>query len=177
MALTNKNKFFIFSAIGIVAIYLLRNALFSAEQIIYLRNLNPRGKAKFKKFINRVKKETGFDIIITSGYRSFSKQDKLHDEDSNNAKSGDSYHNYGLAIDINATNGKTFLRKASSISRWKASVIPKIAKEMGISWGGNFKSYHDPVHFYIADRDIKTLKSIGYKKFGSNPKNIKGNMV
>lgn len=113
--------------------------------------LHPNARLKFAEFISKVQ-EKGYLVVITSGYRDFEKQAQLHRENSNNAKAGYSNHNYGYAIDINILDpktGDTLLRKASSVADWEKSGIVAIAKKLGLEWGGDFKNYHDPVHFQM----------------------------
>jgi len=113
--------------------------------------LHPHARIKYAEFISKVQ-EKGYLVVITSGYRDFEKQAQLHRENSNNAKAGYSNHNYGYAIDINILDpktGDTLLRKASSVADWEKSGIVAIAKKLGLEWGGDFKNYHDPVHFQM----------------------------
>ena len=113
--------------------------------------LHPNARLKFAEFISKVQ-EKGYLVVITSGYRDFEKQAQLHKENSNNAKAGYSNHNYGYAIDINILDpktGDTLLRKASSVADWEKSGIVAIAKKLGLEWGGDFKNYHDPIHFQM----------------------------
>lgn len=113
--------------------------------------LHPNARLKFAEFISKVQ-EKGYLVVITSGYRDFAKQAQLYRENSNNAKAGYSNHNYGYAIDINIVDpktGNTVLRKASSDADWKKSGIVDIAKKLGLEWGGDFKNYHDPIHFFM----------------------------
>lgn len=80
--------------------------------------------------------------------------------------------------DINATNGTSYLRKASSKEAWEATGIPNIARDMGIRWGGDFKTYYDPVHFDLGnDYDVKHLKELAFEQFGTNWNDIKGNEI
>ena len=51
------------------------------------------------------------------------------------------------------------MRKASSTKSWKDSGIVKIAKEMGFKWGGDFNSYHDPIHFYLEPLPRNDMKA------------------
>ncbi len=126
----------------------------------FVLDLHPNARKKFAEFINKVEK-LGYTVVITSGYRTFEKQKQLHNENPSNAKAGYSNHNYGYAIDINVVDNKTgkTLKKASSDAEWKNSGIIKLAKDMGISWGGDFKNYHDPIHFYI-ERDKTTAQML-----------------
>lgn len=125
-----------------------------------VENLHPKARMKFKDFISRVEKELGYQIIATSGYRTWEHQAQLHKENSKNAKAGYSSHNYGFALDINVLdeNGKTVLRKSSSDKSWNDSGIVRIAKDMGFKWGGDFKDYHDPIHFYLEPLDREEMR-------------------
>jgi peptidoglycan L-alanyl-D-glutamate endopeptidase CwlK len=116
-----------------------------------IMQLHPNARRQFAEFIKKVEAK-GYKVVITSGYRSFEKQARLHRENSKNAKAGYSSHNYGYALDINIYDPKTgqqLLKKASSKKSWEDSGIVDIAKNMGFTWGGDFRSYHDPIHFAI----------------------------
>ena len=130
------------------------------EQIM---QLHPNARKKFAEFIIEVEKR-GYKVLITSGYRDFDKQARLHRENSKNARAGYSNHNYGYAIDINIIDpktGKTVLRKATSKGIWEQSGIVDLAKRMGFEWGGDFKTYHDPIHFYIPrDKTTAQMKEL-----------------
>ena len=56
-------------------------------------------------------------------------------------------------------NNKPLLKKASSKAEWEKSGIIRVAKDMGFKWGGDFSSYHDPVHFYLDLVPIEELKN------------------
>jgi hypothetical protein len=146
-----------------------------AEQESFIRDLHPKYQGVFRRFIADVE-ATGWSVIITSGYRSFARQAELRAQDSRNGQPGLSLHNYGLAIDINAQKGTTWLRKRSSKAAWEASGIVKIAERYGLRWGGNFSGYHDPVHFDTGQRGADLL-AIARQQFGSNPANIQGNKI
>ena len=68
-----------------------------------------------------------------------------------NARGGQSYHNYGLAIDIVLiSEGKaTWDRKKDFDQDGQADFmeVVKIFKEHGWEWGGDFKSFKDFPHF------------------------------
>jgi hypothetical protein len=122
--------------------------------------LHPKAVNRFKDFLSRVEKELGLKVIATSGYRTWERQAELKKENSSNASAGSSLHNYGLALDVNVLdkNNKPLLKKASSKAEWEKSGIIRVAKDMGFKWGGDFKSYHDPVHFYLDFAPIEELK-------------------
>ena len=119
--------------------------------IEHLATLNPQKSSLFITFLNRVKKELGWSVIITTSYRDFLEQEELKQKNKKNAEPGMSSHNYGFAIDVNFIkgNGKDFkqLKKDSIKSEWEDSGIIKIAKECGLRWGGDFLGYYDPIHF------------------------------
>jgi hypothetical protein len=99
------------------------------------------------------------------------KQAQLHAENPQNAKAGYSAHNYGFAVDVNVIDPKTnkvILKKSSSTADWEKSGVVKVAREMGLKWGGGgaFGSYHDPVHFYIEPKGLKTMDMLAIKNQG-----------
>ncbi len=132
-----------------------------------VNGLHPYWRDKVKEFLSFVEKNTEYDIILTSGTRSFEKQKQLNSKNSSNANAGLSYHNYGLALDLNLVNRKTGfqLMKRHSKSLWLKSGVPQIAKnKFGFLWGGDFKNYHDPIHFRPKNiPNTRTLLSL-YRK-------------
>lgn len=68
-----------------------------------------------------------------------------------NAKAGESYHNYGLAIDITIIfNGKAVWSRGEDfdgdkIPDWMEVV--SVFKKYGWEWGGDFKTFKDYPHF------------------------------
>ena len=107
----------------------------------------------FNAFIHDIEKETDWQILITSGYRTVEEQEILKKRDARNARAGQSKHNFGKAIDINLyqstwMTGK-WLLKSSPKKHWEDSDVLKIAKRYNLKWGGDFKLYYDPVHFEI----------------------------
>jgi LAS superfamily LD-carboxypeptidase LdcB len=127
--------------------------------------LNPKIQTHVINFINDVEKELGIKLRITQGLRTIDEQNALYaigrtveGEKVTNAKGGESYHNYGLAIDIaEVKNAKV---------TWDSDFdsIAKIGIKHGFEWGGNFKSIIDKPHFQMTfDLSIKDLKN------GSNP--------
>ena len=122
-----------------------------------VNRLHPKAIDDFKEFISRVEKELGLQVIATSGYRSWEKQAELRRLNPKNARAGYSSHNYGFALDVNVMkNNNIVLRKSSSKEAWNKSGVVGIAKKMGFKWGGDFPSYHDPVHFYIEPKGMNT---------------------
>lgn len=147
----------------------------TAQQEAYLKELSNVSRPKFEAFIREAESK-GFNIIITSGYRSIQKQNELHAQNPQNAKGGFSFHNFGRAIDINAQKGSLVLRKASSRQDWEGSGLPDIARKHGLSWQYSFGSYIDPVHFQDDSQSITALRNKAIAMYGS-VENAKGNLV
>lgn len=144
----------------------------------HIKSLNPQKVDLFISFINRVKNELGWNIIIVMSYRSFLTQEKLHKNNSKNALPGLSAHNYGFAIDCNFIKDKTQLKKDTLTSIWEDSGIIKIAKECGLRWGGYFDGYSDRVHFDCLQPGY-TSKWLSYlkNKYPDNYTNIETNKI
>jgi hypothetical protein len=106
----------------------------------------------FNNFISAVESETEWNVNITSGKRTPEQQAELKRQNPKNASAYNSKHVYGLAIDINLYSTYTlqYIRKADTKATWLSTGVPEIAKRFGLKWGGDFKTYHDPVHFEFA---------------------------
>lgn len=107
-----------------------------------------RGAIELKRRLQ----EKGFDMGVSSTYRSNEEQDKIYAQGRTApgsiityAKAGQSMHNYRLAFDIfqnirGKEYDKTFLNLAGQI--WV---------EMGGEWGGSWKSFKDRPHFQFTN--------------------------
>lgn len=102
--------------------------------------------------------EKGISVVITEGFRSFKEQDELYKQGRTKkgnivtyARGGESYHNYGLAVDF------ALQKKDGSIiwdmeydgnqngkSDWLEVV--EIAKKLGFKWGGDWNRFKDYPH-------------------------------
>ena len=155
-----------------------RKIYLSAKQENFIKDLHPQVQNKFRKLIDDIQKKTGWEMIITSGYRDFAKQASLKRQNPKNARAGYSEHNYGIALDMVAKKDGERLYKSSSKGKWLETGIPQIAKSMGFRWGGDFANYHDPVHFGLGHiYDTKKLLAQAEQRFGTDPNNIRGNEV
>lgn len=113
-----------------------------------LSRLNKEARKRFENFISSLQR-LGYKVLITDAFRTHDDQDSLHRKDSRNAKAGTGSHEFGKALDINLfKNGKAY-NKLTSKQSWTQTGVPQLANKLGIKWGGDFKNYHDPVHFYI----------------------------
>lgn len=92
----------------------------------------------------------GFTLIVTQGYRSVEEQNRLYaigrrgikgERIVTNARGGQSNHNHRTAVDFAfVVNGEISWdeRLYQHIGRW--------AKQVGLNWGGNWKSFKDFPH-------------------------------
>jgi hypothetical protein len=123
------------------------------KALLDIKKVDVTSYETFKAFINHVEDHTDWRVQIVSGYRDKAHQAQLKKKNPKNAKPGKSKHNMGKAIDINVfqANGIFCKRlvKGSSKEDWQESEITQIAKQYNLRWGGDFKNYHDPVHFEI----------------------------
>jgi len=151
--------------------------VFSEDVESGLKQLHPKAQPIFRSFIRDIEK-MGYKVVLTSGYRTFQRQMELKKENPSNATAGFSHHNYGTAIDINIVYGNNWLRKSSSKADWEKTGIPQYAKKKyNMRWGGDFKDYHDPVHFDLENiYPVNQLYTQAIKQFGSANK-VKGNEV
>lgn len=127
-----------------------------------IQTLHPLLRAKASQFVNEVEKRLGKRVKITDGLRTFAEQNKLYAQGRTtagqkvtNAKGGQSYHNYGLAFDCYFTkNGSVDFSKPISPE------VAKIGQELGLEWGGNWKSLKDYPHFQLSKGSVKDLLAI-----------------
>lgn len=145
------------------------------NQRYHIAQLHPSVRARFIQFIAEVEK-LGYKVVITSSYRSFAEQAVLHAKDAKNAASGSSEHNYGFALDINIQKGLSVWKKGTDKQRWVDTGIPALALRLGLSWGGYYKSYYDPVHFAVRV-DTKKLKQVAIAQQGPDINKIRGNEI
>lgn len=102
--------------------------------------------------------DKGIRVMITDGFRSIQDQNQLYDigrtvdgQIVTHAKGGESYHNFGLAVDFALLNqdGKAiwdteYDGNGNGKSDWIEVV--RMAKELGFEWGGDWKHFKDYPH-------------------------------
>lgn len=133
--------------------------------------LHPWLNYKLTLLLKRCTKQ-GIYLIITEGFRSKEYQDKLYAKGRTapgnrvtNARGCDyaSQHQWGIAFDI-AINDRQLLYDAATIRK-----VATIAKDIGLSWGGDWTSPVDMPHFYLGkwgDTPLDLKKTYGtFDKF------------
>ncbi|MFT3897348.1 MAG: RHS repeat-associated core domain-containing protein [Thermomonas sp.] len=128
-----------------------------------ISRLNPKVQGPATDFINQVEDEMGITLRVYQGFRTYAEQNKLYAKGRfgnpgprvTNARGGESFHNFGLAIDLVKLNGD------GSVS-WDIDykAISEIGKANGFEWGGNFQSIKDLDHFQMTfDLSLEQLRS------------------
>ncbi|MGG0412053.1 peptidoglycan-binding protein [Peribacillus simplex] len=123
--------------------------------------IHPVVKESALEMVRRAYQE-GIFVQISAGYRSMEEQAKLYGQGRlgyiydgknysdlskprvTNAMPGQSYHNYGLAIDyfIVSDDGKNAIWTVDA--KWKR--VAAIGKSLGFAWGGDWSSFKDYPH-------------------------------
>ncbi len=147
------------------------------SQLKALSELHPAIRNTFSEFINDIENNLGYHVIITDGYRSIEDSKKLKDSNNKNAIPGFSFHNYGMAIDINLQSQDLLIKKATPKAAWLKSGVVDIAKKYNLRWGGNFSNYYDPIHFDAGN--IYNIKDLNTKFMAQNASSpgINGNEI
>lgn len=128
--------------------------------------LKPELQRKIKRFLAKCEKQ-GYKVGIGECVRSAAEQDALYAigrttqldrKPVTNARGAtySSQHQWCIAFDIFRNDGKGAYYDDDS---WFYKVS-KIAKSVGLGWGGDFHSIHDKPHFYLKrwGPDTSTLK-------------------
>lgn len=117
----------------------------------------------------------GIEVVITDDFRSSAEQDALYRQGRDDSgmivtqvKGGESYHNYGLAVDF-------ALRTPSGEVLWDMSYdgndngqadwmeVVAIAKRLGFTWGGDWEDFQDNPHLQMDfGYSIRSLKKGRY---------------
>lgn len=118
--------------------------------ILRIEKLHPAVRDIFKRFIEEAEETLDIKLRVTQGLRTFAEQDALYAQGRTKpggivtkAKGGQSFHNYGLAIDlVEIRNGK---------ANWDFDyrLLLPFAQKYNLTWGGNFKSIVDKPHYEL----------------------------
>ncbi len=95
--------------------------------------------------------EMGINIKIISGLRTYEEQDALYAQGRTtpgnivtNARGGHSNHNFGIAFDVGVFEGNKYLPEST-----KYKAVGALGMDLGLEWGGNWKSIVDQPHFQL----------------------------
>lgn len=146
------------SAAGLITVALTNNPVKTAVQNTVsdlksetkIMQLHPAAREAARKFLNNAA-AAGIKLRVTSSYRDYAEQNRLYAQGRSapgtivtNAKGGQSFHNFALAIDV--------VPMVANVPQWNTTNWPQIAaigKAAGFTWGGDFKSFIDKPHFQL----------------------------
>lgn len=118
----------------------------SAQRIA---KLHPKMRAVAAQLLTRAEMQ-GIKLRVTSTLRTYAEQTELYAQGRTkpggkvtNAKAGESWHNFGLAMDVVAIKDG----KADWEGPWER--IAEIGKSLGLEWGGDWQSFKDKPHFQM----------------------------
>lgn len=93
----------------------------------------------------------GITIKVLSGLRTYAEQNDLYAQGRTksgkivtNARGGYSNHNFGIAFDIGVFEGTKYLDESP-----KYKALGVIGADLGLDWGGNWKTIQDEPHFQL----------------------------
>lgn len=126
-----------------------------------LDTLDPVFRKKVDILLLDLLKQTGYQWGVVSAYRSIAEQNKLYEQPLHglpkvtNAKGGQSPHNFKMAVDLVPMKTATQEWWEAPESLWKQ--YGEIARSLGLTWGGDFKSIKDRPH--VEDPRWKELQA------------------
>ena len=93
----------------------------------------------------------GITIKVISGLRTYDEQNDLYAQGRTkpgkivtNARGGRSNHNFGIAFDIGVFEGGQYLDESP-----KYKAVGVLGMDLGLEWGGNWKTIQDEPHFQL----------------------------
>ncbi|SEO43295.1 M15 family metallopeptidase [Paenibacillus sp. OK076] len=140
------------------------------QETVPITGLHPL-VAESEKLLVRKAARRGIEVVITHDFRSMEEQDALYNQGRSiagnivtNAKGGESYHNYGLAIDfaLRTPEGDVVWdmeRDDNGNGKADWLEVVELAKELGFTWGGDWANFPDYPHLQMDfDLSINDLK-------------------
>jgi peptidoglycan LD-endopeptidase CwlK len=101
----------------------------------------------------------GITIKIISGLRTFEEQDALFAQGRTapgkivtQVKGGFSNHNFGIAFDVGVFEGNKYLPESP-----KYKAVGVLGVELGLEWGGNWKTFVDTPHYQLRPEWAKDI--------------------
>jgi peptidoglycan LD-endopeptidase CwlK len=93
----------------------------------------------------------GITIKVISGLRTYDEQNDLYAQGRTkrgnivtNARGGYSNHNFGIAFDVGVFEGTKYLDDSP-----KYKAVGVLGSDLGLEWGGNWKTIQDEPHFQL----------------------------
>jgi peptidoglycan LD-endopeptidase CwlK len=131
-----------------------------SENVTTVEGLHPE-LIYYTDLLVQMAAEEGIKVVITDDFRSFHEQDKLYAKGRSgegnivtHAKAGESFHNFGLAVDFALSTPENkviwdldYDGNGNSRSDWLE--VADIAKDLGFEWGGDWKYFKDYPHLQM----------------------------
>jgi hypothetical protein len=120
-----------------------------------LRPVHPTLAARVRTMLDLCAAQ-GVPVLVTQGLRTWEEQDALYAKGRTkapigkkyivtNAKGGQSYHNFGLAIDIVILDSIGKADWDTGHPGWRTAA--DVGKSLGLEWGGDWTGFKDLPHF------------------------------
>jgi RHS repeat-associated protein len=127
-----------------------------------IMELDPQVQRPATSFINITEAALDTRLRVTQGYRTIEEQNRLYEQGRStpgnivtNVRGGESYHNYGRAIDV--------VVMEQGQPNWNKPITHDIADlgiDQGFSWGGSWSGFRDYPHFEMPlGQSIEELRS------------------
>lgn len=115
-----------------------------------IATLHPKVQPHARALVQRAS-DHGIAIKVISGTRTFEEQNELFAQGRTkpgnivtNARGGFSNHNFGIAFDIGVFEGSAYRDESP-----KYKAVGAVGQELGLDWGGNWKTIQDEPHFQL----------------------------
>lgn len=140
-----------------------------------LKNIYPEVARRSKRAIDRVFNDTGMEMKVSDGMRTYKKQNELYlqEQKVTDALPGLSYHNYGMAVDCCFMGINPYLDRRQEPDDEKSPyLIPKkrqdelwalwgrAVEDNGLRWGGRFPKPDQPHANIFASLSVREMKQI-----------------
>lgn len=127
-----------------------------------LEDLHPTVEKMAREFIKKCK-EAGIEVLITSTLRDMESQNQLYAQGRTlpgkkvtNARGGQSFHNFGVALDFAPTKGGKI--DWNDLAAFKKCGV--IAESLGFEWAYRWKSFPELAHIqYCGGLTLKDFQT------------------
>ena len=123
-----------------------------------LPQVQPYARALVKKAAQH-----GITIKVIGGLRTYEEQNELFAQGRSrpgrivtNARGGYSNHNFGIAFDVGVFEGANYLGESP-----KYKAVGALGMDLGLEWGGNWKTFLDEPHFQLRPKWAGDMKESG----------------
>lgn len=120
-----------------------------------LPQVQPYARALVKKAAQH-----GIIIKVIAGLRTYEEQNDLFAQGRTkpgrivtNARGGFSNHNFGIAFDVGVFEGANYLGESP-----KYKAVGALGMDLGLDWGGNWKTFLDEPHFQLRPKWAGDMK-------------------